>query len=259
MSHREAVLTVRNRQIRLLRSGTGQPLLYLHDTFNTAWRTVHDLLAQHYEVIFPLHPGCAGSTGLDEMESMDDLLLHTLDLCAMLNLECPIVLGASLGGWLAAEWAMRYPGTLHAVILVDALGLRVPGAPAIDLWRLDATQTRAVLFADPNAPVAHELVPDAPAPEVLSALLQARQTLARFAWQFPDNPRLVRYLYRVSTPTLIIWGEQDGVLSTAHGHAYQQGIPGADLVVLPQCGHLPHLEQPEACARTVLDFLSRLG
>jgi pimeloyl-ACP methyl ester carboxylesterase len=186
-------------------------------------------------------------------------LLQGLDLCAVLNLARPIVLGASLGGWLTAEWAMRYPGTLHAVILVDALGLRVPDAPATDLWRLDPAQTRAVLFADSNAPVAHELVPDAPAPEVFPALLQARQTLARFAWQFPDNPRLARYLYRVATPTLIIWGEQDGVVSTAHGRAYQQGITGAELRVLPQCGHVPHLEQPEACARTVLDFLARLG
>ncbi len=81
--------------------------------------------------------------------------------------------------------------------------------------------------------------------------------LARFAWQFPDNPHLARYLYRVNVPTLIIWGEQDYFVPSQHGQAYQEGIDDAALVVLPQCGHLPHLEQPEACLDAILDYLAR--
>ena len=68
-------------------------------------------------------------------------------------------------GWLAAEWAVRYPEMLRALILVDAFGLRLPEAPATDLLRLDATQMRQVLFADPHAAVAQDLIPDVPAPE----------------------------------------------------------------------------------------------
>jgi pimeloyl-ACP methyl ester carboxylesterase len=56
-----------------------------------------------------------------------------------------------------------------------------------------------------------------------------------------------------------VWGEQDGVVSTVHAQTYQAGIDGAELLVLPQCGHLPHAEQPEAFARTVLGALTRLG
>lgn len=259
MSYRDATLTVRDRHVRLWRGGTGQPLLYLHDTFSYTWTPVHDRLAEHYDVVFPIHPGCAGSTGLDDIEDMDDLLFHYLDVCAALGLERPILLGASLGGWLAAEWAVRYPEMLRALILVDAFGLRVPEAPATDLLRLDPAQMRDVLFANPTAACAQALVPDTPAPEMLEAILQARQTLARFAWQFPDNPKLGRYLYRVKTPTLIIWGAQDGALSTAHAQAYLRGIAGAELVVLPRCGHLPHVEQPEALVPAVLSYLARLG
>ena len=109
MNYREEILTVRDRHIRLLRAGTGQPLLYLHDTFSYTWTRVHDALAAHYEVLFPLHLGCAGSTDLDDIEGMDDLVFHYLDVCATLGLERPILLGPSLGGWLAAEWAVRYP------------------------------------------------------------------------------------------------------------------------------------------------------
>ena len=237
MSYRDETLTVRDRRIRLLRGGTGQPLLYLHDTFSATWTPVHDCLAERYDVVFPMHPGCAGSTGFDDIEGMDDLVFHYLDVCATLGLTRPILLGTSLGGWLAAEWAVRYPEMLRGLILVDAFGLRVSAAPATDLLRFDPAQMRDVLFANPAAAVARELVPDAPASEILEATLRARQVLARFAWQFPDNPKLSRYLYRVKTPTLIVWGAQDGVVSTAHAQAYLRGIAGAELVVLPHCGH----------------------
>jgi pimeloyl-ACP methyl ester carboxylesterase len=257
MTYRDDTITVRGREIRLLRCGTGPALLYLHDTFCPTWQPVHDQLAEHCEVIFPIHPGCAGSEGLDDMDSLDDLLFHYLDVCETLHLDTPILLGASLGGWLAAEWAVRYADRLGGLILVDALGLRLPEAPATDILRLDAAQTRAVTFADPTSALAQTLLPDTPAPEALAAMLQARQTLARFAWQFPDNPRLARYLYRVRLPTLIVWGAQDGVVAPAHGYGYQHGIPDAELVIIPACGHLPHIEQPAAFSQTVREYLAQ--
>jgi pimeloyl-ACP methyl ester carboxylesterase len=166
-------------------------------------------------------------------------------------------MGASLGGWLATEFAIRYAGMLRALILVDALGLRVPGAPTTDVFQLDVQQMRAALFADATAPRAQSLVPDTPPRESGEAMLKARQVLARFAWQFPDNPRLASYLYRVKCPTLIVWGERDGVVPVSYGRAYQRGIADAALAVLPACGHLPHVEQPEAVANTVLNYLER--
>jgi pimeloyl-ACP methyl ester carboxylesterase len=258
MTYRDACLDVRGRSVRLLRGGAGAPLLYLHDTFTAhhPWLSLHEHLAAHYEVILPIHPGCPGSETTD-IDTMEDLVFHYLDLCEALSLDRPVVLGASLGGWVAAELAVRYAHRLQRMVLLDALGLRLPNAPAADMLRLDAGQTRAHLFAEPTAALAQQLVPDMPAPEELAARLQARQTLARFAWQFPDNPRLARYLYRVQVPTLILWGAEDRFVPSTHGRAYQAGIPGAKLVVLPQCGHLPHVEQPEECCRAITDFLAQ--
>jgi pimeloyl-ACP methyl ester carboxylesterase len=125
--------------------------------------------------------------------------------------------------------------------------------------RLDPAQTRSVLFAEPSAEAAQRFIPDVPTPDLLPALLRAKQTLARFAWQFPDNPRLTRYLRRIHVPTLIVWGEQDGFVSPAHGKAYQGGIDGAALHILPQCGHLPHIEQPQACAAAITTYLAQHG
>jgi pimeloyl-ACP methyl ester carboxylesterase len=235
------------------------PLLYFHDTFCTTWMPLHDRLAAHYDVILPIHPGCAGSDGGEQLESMEDLVFHYLDVCATLSLERPLLLGTSFGGWLAAELAMRYPDKLRALCLVDALGLRIPEAPCVDLFRLEAPQLRATLFANPALPLASEVIPDSPSPAAMPGILQARQVLARFAWQFPDNPKLARYLYRIRVPTLVVWGQQDAVVPVAHGHAYHQAIAAAELVVLPQCGHLPHAEQPEALLHALLTASVRLN
>jgi pimeloyl-ACP methyl ester carboxylesterase len=188
---------------------------------------------------------------------MEDLVFHYLDLLEVLRVEQPVLMGASLGGWLATEFAIRYAGMLRALILVDALGLRVAGASTTDVFQLDVEQMRAALFAAPMSPLAHDLVPDTPPQESIEAMLKARQVLARFAWQFPDNPRLASYLYRVKCPTLIVWGERDGVVPVSHGYVYQTEIVDAALTVLPACGHLPHVEQPEAVANTVLHYLGR--
>src|ERR1700752_4757 len=137
-SCKEETLTVRGRKVRLFRAGVGPPLLFLHDTFRPSWLPIHQILAEHYEVFVPLHPGCAGSEdGFAQFDEMEDVVFQYLDVCATLQLDHPVVAGASFGGWIAAEWAMRYSKTLRALILIDALGLRVPDSPAPDILSLD--------------------------------------------------------------------------------------------------------------------------
>jgi pimeloyl-ACP methyl ester carboxylesterase len=260
MTHSDTTIDVRGRSVRVLRGGSGPSLLYLHDTFivENPWLPLHERLAKDYDVILPIHPGCEGSEAGD-IDTMDDLIFHYLDLCEALQLEVPILVGASLGGWIAVEWAVRYANMLRGLIILNALGLRVPDAPTADVLRLDPGQTRSHLFANPSSELAHTLVPDLPSPERLPRLLQARQTLARFAWQFPDNPKLARYLYRVTVPTFILWGEQDQFIPSAHGRAYHNAIDGSEWRLLAGSGHLPQAEQPEACSDAIMAYLRRQG
>jgi pimeloyl-ACP methyl ester carboxylesterase len=257
-THKEETIKVRGRNTRLYRGGEGPPLLFLHDPFCPAWLPLHEKLAASHEVFVPIHPGFAGSDDhFEEFEEMEDLIFHYLDFCEVCGLDRPVLAGASFGGWIAAEWAMRYSKTLRALILIDALGLRVAGAPTPDILSLDAGASRQAIFADPSLALALEVIPDTPKPEEVVGVLLARQTLARFAWQFPDNPRLLRYLYRIAAPTLIVWGERDGFVSMAHGHAYHEGISGSEFKTIANVGHLPHIEAPEACARIMSSFLSK--
>jgi pimeloyl-ACP methyl ester carboxylesterase len=258
MTHcKEEIVSVRGRQVRLYRGGSGAPLLFLHDTFCPSWLPIHESLSARYEVIAPMHPGCAGSEdSFGQFDEMEDVVFHYLDLCEVLNIDRPALIGASFGGWIAAEWAVRYSSTLNGLVLIDALGLRVPDAPAADILSLDPTASRQAIFADPSSNLALGVIPDMPKPEELVNVLLARQTLARFAWQFPDNPRLQRYLYRVQILTLIIWGERDRFVPVAHGNAYHEGIAKSELAVVPNSGHLPHVEAAEVCADVILKFLA---
>lgn len=255
---KEEIISVRGRSVRLLRGGSGAPLLFLHDTFCPRWLPINESLSAHFEVFVPLHPGCAGSEeSFRQFDEMEDVVFHYLDLCETLRLDHPSLIGASFGGWIAAEWAVRYSGTLDKLILIGALGLRLSDAPAADILSLDPVASRQAIFANPSSSLALEVLPDTPKPEELVNVLLARQAFARFAWQFPDNPRLQRYLYRVQIPTLIVWGEGDGFVPVAHGKAYRDGIAKSELVLMPNAGHLPHVEASAACARAILNFVRR--
>lgn len=163
---KEQTVTVRGRKTKLFRGGVGAPLLFLHDEFCPAWLPIHDMLAAQFDVLVPVHPGFASSEeSFDEFEEMEDLLFHYLDLCAGLGLDRPVLVGASFGGWIAAEWAMRYGATLKSLILIDALGLRVDGAPAADILSLDGPALRQALFGDANSALAMATLPDAPKSE----------------------------------------------------------------------------------------------
>jgi len=233
---KDETVAVRGRSIRLFRGGGGAPLLFLHDSFCSSWMPIHEKLSDHYEVFLPVHPGFAGSEqGFENFGAIEDMVFHYLDLCEALSLDRLILAGASFGGWIAAEWAIRH-GNIEKLILIDALGLRLPETPVGDILGL-------------------EVIPETPKPEDMTAMILARQTIARFGWQFPDNPNLQRYLYRIRTPTLVIWGERDGFVPLAHGQAYHDGIRGSALVVVPNAGHLPHAEQATHCMQIILDFL----
>jgi pimeloyl-ACP methyl ester carboxylesterase len=261
MTHcKEEAVRVRGRKVHLYRGGAGTPLLFLHDTFCPRWLPIHESLSAHFEVFVPLHHGCAGSEeGFGQFDEMEDVVFHYLDVCETLRLDHPSLIGASFGGWIAAEWAVRYSGALDKLILTDALGLRLSDAPAADILSLDPVASRQAIFANPSSNLALEVIPNTPKGEELVNILLARQALARFAWQFPDNPRLRRYLYRVQIPTLIVWGEADRFVPVAHGKAYHEGIAKAELIIISNAGHLPHVETPGVCADVIVNSAQEIN
>jgi pimeloyl-ACP methyl ester carboxylesterase len=250
----ERSLVVGPRATRLLEDGDGQPLVWLHDTRGSRWTHAHTLLARHYRVLAPTLPGFDDSTTLDGIDGPEDVVFWLLDLLAALATDTPVVLGTGLGGWMAAEFAVRHPERLTRLVLVDAYGLCVEGALAADEFALTPPMLRPLLFAEPEGALALEEVPDVETPERLEPALHARVAAARLAWQFPYDRKLRGRLTRATQPALVIWGEHDRLVPAAHGAAYAAGLPNALLVTLPGVGHFPYLEAPEPFAQEVVAF-----
>jgi pimeloyl-ACP methyl ester carboxylesterase len=256
MAFQEKLLTVRGTKIQLLTGGSGEPLLYLHSAGGEmVWLPFFERLSQHFTVYLPAHPGFSQSEGLDKIDTIEDLVFHSTDVMDHLGLTQPYVAGLSLGGWLAAELATRYSHRIRKLALINAVGLRVPGSPIADIFAATPEETRHLLFHDPQSELAKMFVPDVPSPEVLENTLKAREATARVGWNpLLCNPKLRERLYRITVPTLIIWGESDRFVPVAHGQAYHEGIAGSQLVILEQCGHAPPFEKPEETARLLCEF-----
>jgi pimeloyl-ACP methyl ester carboxylesterase len=252
----DSSLVADGRATRILSAGQGQPLVWLHDTLGNRWSEAHSLLSQTLHVLAPSLPGFEDSTTLDGIDGPEDVVfwLHDLLDGAALD-QPPVLLGCGLGGWMAAELAVRYPGLIRALVLVDAYGLRVPGALAEDEFALPPSQLRPLLFAQPDGSLAQDVLPDVEPAERLESTLHARVAAARLAWQFPYDRKLAGRLHRVRLPALVMWGACDRLVPLAHAEAFAKHLPSAELVVLPESGHYPYFEQPEPFAQAAARFV----
>ena len=252
----EEFLELPGGRVHLLRGGTGKPVLFLHAAGGAGeWHPFHDLLAgTGFEVIAPDHPGFGKSDEFPEEDRIDDLVFHYLDVLDALGLERPHVVGASFGGWIAAELAVYAPHRVGSLSLLSAVGLRLPEHPVTDLFLLPPAKLPATLFHNPPPP------PPAPsgAPDLDAVIAAYREatSLARFCWvPFFNDPKLERRLRRITAPTLVVAPSNDRVVPVEHAKRYSTRISGATYAEVLDCGHAMHLEKPREFASVVTTFL----
>jgi pimeloyl-ACP methyl ester carboxylesterase len=260
-----ARVSVLGRTVHELRGGRGRPLLYLHSAMgeSSMWLPYLEALAADREVHAPMHPGFGKSDGLDQIRDIEDLVWHYLAYFDALGWRSVDVVGVSLGGWIAAELAARYPERVASLVLVGSVGIWVAERPIADIFVLDLDHPeRAVelVFHDQSCPAAQMLrammgvkhLPD----ELLADLLGARAATAKLGWNpLLHDPRLEALLPRVSARTLCLWGAEDRVVPPVYGERFARGIPNASLRVVPDCGHMLPLERPAEFTAAVDDFL----
>jgi pimeloyl-ACP methyl ester carboxylesterase len=234
--------------------GEGRPLLFLHPGEGLEPRREWlDLLARRHRVIAPHHPGWGNSALPNWLSTVDDLAYLYLDLAAALALRDAVLVGACFGGWIAAEMAVRDTRRFAGLVLVDPLGIKVGGVSDRDIADMHALPRDEYMrraWADP-ANGERDLM-QLPETE-LAGIARGREAFALFGWKpYMHNPRLRRWLHRIDIPTLLLWGERDGIVSTGYGEAWRAEIPGARMEIIADAGHFPHWEQPR-------DFADRLS
>lgn len=238
--------------VRIDERGSGRPVLILHGGGGP--QTVIGLavaLSANAHVLVPTHPGFAGEPRPAWFDSIDDLAITYLDLLEQLDLHDVIVIGSSVGGWIASEMAVRDTTRLSSLVLVDATGIQVAGHEIVDVYSLTPDELSALSF---HNPAAFRVDPATITPEQVATRAANFQTLKVYDRKQGD-PKLRRRLSRVNIPVLVVWGESDGVVDSDYGRAYAQSFPHARFELVSEAGHLPQIEQPERILNLVREFV----
>ncbi len=251
-------------EVQVRRGGSGEVLVYLHSANGEGeGLVVLDELSRHFDVVAPMFPGFGESEGITEIDDMDDAVFHLLDLWDLLDLGAPFVVGASLGGWMAAELATRYPERVSRLVLVNPVGLYIAGAEIHDIFGSKPWDLADRLFADHDQPqyqlmkMMEHIDPSDLTFEMVKPALQTAAATARLGWDpYLHAPKLAKRLYRVGAPPLVVRGAQDTLVPAAHAQAYAEAIAGARLVEVQGAAPLLPLDRPEELARVVADFAS---
>jgi pimeloyl-ACP methyl ester carboxylesterase len=252
--------TRRGARIRVLEAGSGAPVVFLHGAGGLFPENPFlDQLAQRYHVLAPELPGYGESTGEALLEDMLDFALHGWDVVTALGLRRPHLIGHSMGGMIAAEMACIAPNDVAKLVLVSAAGLWIPEHPIPDIFAFLPHEFAELLFHDRAAGEA--LLTgglDLRNPDALMQFYIANNKRLSMASKilFPiPNRRLAKRLYRVTAPTLLVWGRGDRLIPPVYADRFQALVPGAELTLIEAAGHMLPYEQPAAFVGAVSRFL----
>ena len=244
------------RTVHYYRQGSGAPLLYLHHMLGlNGFEPALTKLAERYDVIAPYAPGWGPAK--DDLPDVDpgplDLTLHHVDLLDAFGIAAAHVVGVSIGAWMAAELAAIAPQRVESLVLINPLGLWLDKVGGADPFAQHPGMPSEILFSQPDMRKTFLFDGRDRMDAHVEELLNLRAS-AKFLWPIPDTG-IARRLPRIKAPSLIVTSENDPVVPAPYGPAWRDAIPGARLTTLAAAGHLAELEQPDAVAKLVDEFV----
>ncbi|HZT09120.1 MAG TPA: alpha/beta hydrolase [Chloroflexota bacterium] len=256
---RTDMLPVAGGELEIYRGGSGPRVVLLHGCYGWwGWEDVHERLAGEFTVLAPVHPGFGRSSRLPGVDSVDDLAYFYLDLFADWNVLPVRLVGFGLGGWIAAEVAVRCPQAVERLVLVDSVGIKISDRETRDIadpFILIGDEQQPMFWHDPSThrvPIPTPTMPE----QVLQRTLRNAEAAMYYGWKpYMHNPKLRQRLHRIAAPTLVVWGEEDRIVSRSYGQAFAESIPDARFVAIPDSGHYPYREQLDRFAAPVVEFL----
>ena len=237
--------------------GSGKPLLFLHPEIGMDRAgPALDALAKGARVIAPTHPAYSKIDIPLSFNTIDDIAYLYLDLLDQLDLRDVNVVGLGIGGWIAAEIAVKNAQRLAKLVLVDAFGVKHGDRETrdiYDMWFVTDADLQKVFYL--NQDFTTRDLSKLPEDE-LFAIAHAREASSRFGWRpYMHNPKLKGRLHRIKLPSLVLWGAEDQIVAPAYGRAYAAALPNAKFETIDKAGHFPHVEQPQELARRILAFI----
>ena len=252
--------------LEVLRRGGGRPILLIHGANPVSPHAPFlDPLAALGEIVAPSHPGFGNSPRPEDFDTMYDLVRLYLDVLDGLP-DKVAVIGFSFGGWIAAEIAVCGHPKIDRLVLVDPVGIKLGGREERDIahfFNTNPAELQRRAWHDParRPPGVYGLGWQTAIDETMSdadmvALARNWDALCLYAWRpHMYNPQLKHWLHRIAAPTLVLWGESDGIVTPDYGRRYADLIPGAQFRTIAAAGHHPELEQPGSFVDAVASFL----
>lgn len=257
MNVTESVVKLRDASLLLRRAGKGPCVLFLHGAGGVpGWLPFFDRLSDRFDLLVPDHPSFGGSPTPPWLDDIADLAYFYLDLLDEMKLKDVHVIGHSMGGWLALEMAIRSQERIKSLTLIASAGIRIKGAPIANFFFMTPDQLVNTLYHDPEL-IAQELARK-PSPEEIDQMVINRTAAARLGWH-PRffNPKLAKWLHRVTVPAQIVWGAEDKVVPPIYAEEFKRLIPQAAVTMVPQAGHIPFAEKLDEVTSTIANFVMR--
>jgi pimeloyl-ACP methyl ester carboxylesterase len=250
-THTERTVQVAGKNVRLLQGGSGPSAVFLHhSTGNPGWLPIHELLAENYSLTVPDLPGYGQSERPEWAREPRDVALLTNRILDKLGLRDVTLIGAGLGGFIAAEMAAANASRLKRLVLIGAAGLQPDEGEIADQMLVDFAEYMKAGFSD-DAAYEH-VFGHTPDPAIASLWDFSREMTARITWKpYMFSRRLPRVLGEIEVPTLVIWGGNDRVVPISCADQYIKGLANARLEVVAGAGHLVELEEPEKVASLI--------
>jgi pimeloyl-ACP methyl ester carboxylesterase len=249
---RETVIEVAGTKLACREAGAGATVLFLHGAAGAAWDPLLETLSAGCRVLAPEHPGFGRGQIPDWMMSVGDVAFCYLDLLHALDLRGVHLVGHGLGGWIAAEIAIRSTARLASLALLAPAGVESPEAPFDDIFAWTTEEYARRQFHDAALAQAWQ---QAQAEVDIDVMLQNRTALARLAWNpRMHNPQLRYWLHRIDVPTLLLWGENDRVVPFACHAPFRRAVRQAQFEALPQTGHALTIERAHEVAARLATF-----
>ncbi len=251
----ERTVQINGKPCRVWEKGEGEPLGYLGGHPGLArWTPFLERLAERRHVIAPSLPGFPGGLGHDRLDGLVDWIAATLDLLDAAGLEGTDLVGSSAGATLAAEAAAFSRANVKRLVLIAPFGLYEESEPVADFWALPPGQS--LLSNQPEKLAELIGAPEGEDPvEWQVTISRANEAGARLLWPTTDTG-LIKRLHRITAPTLVIWGSDDRVIPASYAKRFTETIAGPTaLTSIEGAGHLAEIDDPDATAEAVLDFL----
>jgi pimeloyl-ACP methyl ester carboxylesterase len=236
-------LTVKGRPTEVLTTGQREPLLFLHGGGIVEGFDCLQAVSDQFWLIAPLRPGYGGTEADPPLTSGAQVAAAIRDVLDELGVPRTVLVGHSLGGWLAANFTALFPERVSELVLAAPFGMHVPEHPPANMMAMSPAERYAALTNKPE--IWEGRIPPDPDPAFEAARARERESMTRFM-PGPFDPELASVVSLISAPTQLLWGADDRIIPVAHADKWHEALPGASLTVFPATGHLLFHERPNA-------------